>query len=747
MLTKGNVPGVIGALKEELAREISPYFLQRLCHLSLITLEKVAPNNRAPLFVLRTAINFIDEVSKNYPIPERDPGPFGAIARICGQSTSNSLDPGLVHGVFLEVNLDMTKLYWEQRGQALQIWTTERERFIEKVLQIPNLDFSAFDTLHFVVNDLHRGFNSILSPTETKLITDYFGSRIVGRSVRSWLRELLESWCDQEPSRFWILLSKALTVSDEKFLGTKILLELLVIRPRDGDHLYDVAQKVLLGKDHPVNSKSQKNTIAAATFEGQLLHLLKEEMTEREARRALIRWIQFLPQQFRLSVIVHLALTTYKDGPLPQPVLDERSQTFIEELLGAEGWQAVCAYQDSSMWDHWDIKQGKSVDGWALGREMVNGLKKDTLEYKTLKNAINSSRVTQHDCQIAEAFEDLIAGEKISAEEAESTLEECLDILSGDLVVVVSHLRDEWMAVRRSGSEFAGGVFPCIEIAKHRQLGDDGAACRFRIPLKSDPKKVLRGRLSSEGELTLDNTPLFDRVFHPIIRAAVAESVCEMLVPRLTAKSSTSGARSGVITTAGSATGWSSRPQLEIMGELGSSTDRDVPKSQGRRLNSNIAIALFRWLTGEDSDHTFRLFVESNDGDKEKVFIPRPGIKELLLRKQLGLELAYIRAVRAHTQPTGAYLTEEGKIRARKMSSRAESNYKAYRAQGGRELTFSSVQKTYKIPDGTFVPVEVPRTFNNGSFVSLQEVYELITDHNLKEVIERSLLCVSLAGS
>jgi hypothetical protein len=746
-MAKPKQGAIRATLHNELRAGAHPFFIEQVCRMIAIRLASEGMN--AVAFFHSTVEEIVAEAMKNVSVPERtETGLMGPMSRILRDGKAiGDVDKGILHGVIVETYADMLEWHRRDSEAAAEHWCENAVKFFVSVFLIPSVDFAVVDSLRAMMWRLHETFGTHVTDQEDEALDLFIKAHVAATSTEGWSLEqlnvnLLWAWNDDEPNRFWSLLARVLRIvesQDIELAGTRFLRTLLAIKPGTDPHLYDAAQKVLLAQWHH-SVDTQLDAKAAAFAMGHILTLLQDELEYLHAWRTYIRWLQLLPPKARVYSLSAICFISSQDGEVfDPPRLNEKSERHVEELVGQEGWRAICAYQNSAYWEHWDEDKQEAVQGVSKVFGTPTGMDKSLPEFQILEKALRSPRITQHDVSLAEVMEDLLAKEGVSTETVDQALEESLDILSGDLVVVVSHLRDEWMPVRRRGSELLGITLPRIDVARHKKFGDVGAACKFRIPVPDDPRKVIRGHLNPEGEMTLENTPLMDATTQSLLQAAVTQTLCAVLVPSLIEEQAPGFNPSGPSIRTGQP--WSARPILRTVGEIAGTSSEDEPEVRGSRLNPIIAVMLFRWLLGRDTRHPFRLFVETEEqiGKKsEKYFVSRTGIKELLRRKQLSLSSVYIRAVRAHTQPVGAYMDQDQTIKIRKMSSKAERNYQRYRQEGGRELDYSSVQKTYLLPDGIRVPLEIPRTFNQGVFISLEEASGLVFDTELQEAIREA---------
>jgi hypothetical protein len=699
-----------------------PFFVHQMVR--LITERLKGMDWTAASYFQEVATKALTGTDPTSGVPDKmSSGVLGAISRALRSDVQiEHLDRGVLHGIFVETHADVVAWYNQNKEQAREAWKSEMELFHASASRIPMVDFELYDSLNYVLHETSRnlGFED-MKPNST-LLDEFVDRRAAAaENLPDFVKDFLAHASAWDVAGDWRWIYHSLEALGKKYElpGARFLRTMLDLRPRDG-WPYQVAQRML---DYPPVFPEPFGDLFEVASSGlqSLIHQIRLEMPHREARRALLRWL-VRSQVLKTSFLLLFGFYRQDD----QIILSREFEFLIQEVFGPEAWPLICKIQDQKYW----IQE----EGSLLLRF------RDELyasESAAVVKAARSSPASRHNPDVAEAFEDLIADAGTSEEEAAQILEESLDILSGDLVLVSTHLRDEWMQVRRRKGEVLGATLPRIDVARHSKFGDRGAACKFRIPVPDKEKMVIRGNLGPEGELYLENTPLLEVSAQALVRAAVAETVCVVLVPDLVTEPVIQSDASGPSVRTGEP--WASRPILRVVGEIGGTQNNEEASIQGSRLNLNIVAALFEWLVAERGKYPFRLFLETSEKvgrGCETFFVTRPGAKELLRRKQISLSQVYIRAVRAHTRPLGAYLDKDDQtIKIRSMSAKAERNYRRYREDGGRELDFSEVQKTYLLPNGLRVPLQIPRTFNQGCFISLADASQLVYDDELNAAI------------
>jgi hypothetical protein len=77
-------------------------------------------------------------------------------------------------------------------------------------------------------------------------------------------------------------------------------------------------------------------------------------------------------------------------------------------------------------------------------------------------------------------------------------------------------------------------------------------------------------------------------------------------------------------------------------------------------------------------------------------------------------------------------MDKAGSIVVRQVSEKALRNYGRFLHNGGRQLDQRPVRKTYQLPNGGRLVLDVARTFNQGTFNSLDQVWDVVPDSSLK---------------
>jgi len=718
-----------------------PYFLSqtiRLAFMNFPSQTKEGIYKRIKAF-LRNSFLEKETIPEAWEIRTRK-----AVSRLYDQSENFHVikDQGIIYGVIVEFFADAIRLFKE--GGLGDIDATSKW-LAEKVLSHPLADFGVLDTLQHAIwsiNEHVKGisaaaipFRSIFGEYESDLLSlkaketeeagkifeKFIKDRSSNKSIQEALQEILETWNEKAPSRSLAVFINFLnTIFDKKseFPFTQILEFLLSIPIHGSSRLSQAADNILRGESWTDSERSGMHfvdTFLLKSAGNALILALKEELPSLRTRHAVIRWLKRAPEQIE-TLIFQLAFDK-------SAKIDSRAEILVEDVFGKKAWEAICAFQDPSLWDVTkDIYPGITYRG---------SVKKTLSQYKTLQIAMRESNLKRHEPAVAEEFEKSVHEENISIGETQNILERHLNLLSGDIVLAVSHLRDEWMQVKRKKNEFLGDSFPQVEICRHKQYGDSGAACRFRFKVAGSVR-MLKGSLNPDGEVELENTPIIDDWIKLAMRVIVVQTICAALIPIFEDTLPSTG--HGGQRLPSYEVPWIRRPVIHTLGKIEDSDGQDRDESLGVKINPMMVELLFRWLLDEQSDYFFRLYIKITEkitGDTETYFKIMIEAKEKLLSGELVSSDVYMRVVRAHTRPLGAYLNETRTLQVKKMSARARNNYKRYRDDGGRELDFSPIQKTYIIPGNIRVPTIIPRTFVQGSFATLREASGFIFDREL----------------
>jgi hypothetical protein len=658
-------------------------------------------------------------------------------------------DMGVVHGVILELlanvvdddDQDLTVI-----SDLLTGWDRSAQLVIDKVLSLPYADFAIYETVHYVlftIEELLKGrrpastdkvdyLRTVVKaeqPKFAKLLDAFFLKRVGQLGIPTAVGEMVTTmWSTIAPNIFWgaisLLVKFCFEQDPSEFPFTQAIETLLNFRQplHAGRHILN---------GYPSNETTLDRSglwnrfIANANFT-LLAYGVQSEMPDLRVRHAIIRWLKIASHEARLNLLQRFVFGKHQEE---RWTINEKTETLVEDVFGVSAWKSICDFQDPSLWaTNFEVVPGVPY------REGIN---KSSPQYVALEKAVRQSPLAQHDPDIGEAFERVVDESSLTQEVAYQVLEENLDLVAGDTILVVSHLRDEWMPLRRKPKELLGTELPKVEICRHKTQGEQGAACRFQIPLSKLEGRLIRGTLDPDGEILIDNAPILSEKSKVVLRAVVAQSIRALLIPIFVETLPPTGQNGSLIVTGEPV---ARRPIIHTLGELGNERDQDDVAAFGSRINPVMAMLVFRWLLGHlsDEEYTFRLFVSARDiTNQENYFRVIRTAKKDLMSGQRALSEIFMRVVRAHTRPLPAYLDASNTVRTREMSERARRHYDRYRGEGGRELNFTPVRKTYLLPNGFRVPIDVPRTFNQGCFASLEEAAQFIFDPDLKPEIRR----------
>lgn len=439
------------------------------------------------------------------------------------------------------------------------------------------------------------------------------------------------------------------------------------------------------------------STLAVGLFEG---------LSDLRTRHRYIKWLRVAPS----PEIQDLLTVFFLKPDLRDPGIKnlEKSLSELEEIVeqffGSRYWRLFC-----SLWDK------------------LASLAKDSPEYQELLEAARISHPERHNPDVAEPLEQTVDDLGCKAEALREQIEHLLNLLSGDVVKVktTTHLQKSWMPVRRKTEEFFGAEAKVVEVCQHPTVQERGAACQFRFRLEGMPEAV-RGELDLEGNVTFENVLVLNEVSRAAVQLTVLETLSAVLIPHYVPGSPPRG--NGGVSTA-SLELYARRPVVHEEGVVGRPDLPPIGPPGKVRIHPTVARLLCEWMLGERDDIDFDLF-EQEGGSRHRYRKDAAARLDLLNHKR-SMSDVYVRPIRAFTSPAGAKLVN-GEVVPRKPSDWSRENYERYLQDGGRPLDFSPVTKTY-IVDGTGrrVVLEVPRTFNQGTFVTISDALTRVEDPRL----------------
>jgi hypothetical protein len=294
------------------------------------------------------------------------------------------------------------------------------------------------------------------------------------------------------------------------------------------------------------------------------------------------------------------------------------------------------------------------------------------------------------------------------------------------------------MKLERKSWEFLSSKFPLAQVAALPVTSTPkGAECRFRLYPASDSEHPISGSMDTEGKIKLDDIAVITPLTRMALQAMVVQTLAAVMVPRHIEQLAKTVVK-------GPALIWedevfASRPVIHVIGELGKKQEDDDEEpiiDTLHRIHPKIAMLLFQWLLDEENDwqpQLYRMFYDEMEGGKKEYFCaPWSNAKNLLKEGKVPLSEVFHNTVRAHTRPVPVYMDKAGSIIVRQVSERALRNYERFLRYGGRPLDQRPVRKTYILPNGGRLVLDVARTFNQGTFNSLDQIWNMVPDFSLK---------------
>jgi hypothetical protein len=615
-------------------------------------------------------------------------------------------------------------------------WPNRRkiDRYFEAVGEVvaaANCTPACLATLHFALRRLGHSIDMSDAEDSSRVWKKiHEGNALV--ILRSFLRcgvndtlsQLVDLLSPEDPTRwYWLNVLIVALQNRESFPELYVLNWLLTEVASPSPERCERARLILQGGTqhlregmlfYALNKKFEQahyQEVEACGFLAKISHAVVSALpTSLEARHAYIRWLQL-----NTCRLVEYLLTGYLMPETERGILDippaalEALEEIVEQLYGQEYWKIFCATKFP----------------------LVAG----SAEEDRYRAAQITARPERHVCEVAESVEKMAHGSGYTLEDLYARTERLLDMLSGDVfhIKTTTHLQPTWMPVERRSKDFLSKEVEAIELRRHPGLPERGPACEFRLHLAGS-SHVVHGQLDNEGNLAFFDILVLNTAGGTAVQAAVLQALADILIPHYVPGSAERGNNGGGGTILSELA--AHRPIIHEEGVIGAEPPVETINSINR-IHPTVARWLGEWLLGRRTDIEFDLF--------EKASEKRPRFKKLLLGKddlgpgRRGLESTYIRSVRAHTLPVGARFVD-GQLVSRTQSSWSRENYAQYIKDGGRALDFTPVCKTYLFP-GTDrrVALDVERTFNQGTFMTIAEALRQADDHGLFSLVRTTL--------
>lgn len=587
------------------------------------------------------------------------------------------------------------------------------------------------NALHLSYGLLER-FDDVGSKPEQFLSavqSEFFKSRIAAQGLSKTTLDLLDIWTEKSAYRFFGLLVELLRAAQDEQTDSAPATTVLRSLLNSGGGRSAKAKEVfcyplrLNGKSHV----TAEDMLTVMRFTFYMVDELRAELPAVSTVHAIAKWLKITTPANREDLICYLAFAS--KGALG---IDPRCEFLLEELLGHEAWKALCELADPKHWG-----ESRQI---GPGFKMHAKLDSTIPEYTVYVEKLRAIQFENHNTRLAELVDQQVHDSGHTPQEARDACDRVVNLLAGDTIFTSTHLRLEWMRVKRLADEFLGAHIPRIDVAIHPKFGESGTACKFRIFFTEHPNDQISGLMDPEGKIELNNIAVLTPFGRNGIRAAVLESLGAILIPRYLERIP-SPLRRGC---GGNFTGevWAARPTIHTLGQVTEEQEPQGP-SFGNRINPVIALLVFEWLTGGAADCPFRLYrkvkerVEEAQTD-DTYYIGWDSAKQQLLMERVTLSQVYLRTVRAHTKPVGVKVDKNGKVVVQQVSDRAKRNYRRFLSDTGRQLDMSPVRKTYELPGGVRIVLTLERTFNQGTFNTLDEVWAMIPNLTLKANAQHS---------
>lgn len=550
----------------------------------------------------------------------------------------------------------------------------------------------------------------------------YIASEANGLGVKEVAERILSHWSSKSPFSFVGLLCAWLNAMRDASQATELLTVMLAMY-NSGSNLSKPQKAVrrFFRFDIGIDSRNAQNFVVHAIVGetvAQWLRLLKGNLNSPETFHAVVRWFKALSSKNRNALSTLLAIT---DGRL-----DPRAEALTEQLVGEATWKFLTVITDPQNWTERSLAPELVLpSGFDPSQATFGQLEQQLVEMDDL--------LESHNAKLAEATDKAVHASGCELKDAGETWDSMMQLVAGDVVSVVSPLRHSWMVLERKSWEFLSAEFPKVEVAAHPALESKGAACKFRLYTSSNPNKPIIGSMDTEGKMELADIAVLTPLTRLALQAVVMQSLAAVMVPRRVEQLAKWSGRGPSLIWEGEV--FACRPVLHAFSQLGAEKNNQGPPIESvHRIHPMIAFELFRWLLdeGDWEDLLYQMSFEEAASGREYFCSPCLNAKGLLKARKVALSQVFHNTVRAHTRPVPGYQDGDSVVLGQ-VSDQAMRNYARFLRTGGRELDFRPVSKTYVFPDGRRVVRDaVPRTFNQGTFNSLDQVWDVVPDLSLK---------------
>jgi len=725
-----------------LERGAHPYFLEQ--GLRLAVLSPLAQQSYGSELERMARAILYEPKQRAYPVPEVwDTGLLRASSRLFLRNGSprRDLEEGIFHGAILETFYDLFEDILQNGNMTVMgEWGSKRETVLARFLDHPDCNLGILDNVvHRVLSFdefvIDRGFGATLEAAEPILphsVDAYLRLRMEQKGVDQFFCELAGVWNDPGAHRFLGYFVQMMKIIEERANPAEMAITQVVeslTRMSKGNDMLEkhVAQQIIEGVTGGHYSRMVGSdlleSINMALMRGAFINSLKDELVNLSTIHATVLLFQATPTPHRGAFLLNFVHTMERGE---QPQIDERTESLVEQMFGPEVWRALCDLQDPACWKH----AGSIISPNIHIREGVNELHP---AYRRLSKAVRRWNLARHQALLASSLDNLVHQSNLSMQDLERLRDDLLNLLIGDVILTVTHLRNSWMPYRRRREDVLGVELPTIEVARRENEMDQSAACRFRITIPDVSNVHIRGELDTAGEMTLENILVLTPLSRLALQAVVLHALVVALIPRYIDAvpfRGTAGAR-----VPRPENFWTRQPVIHTRGEIGQHVSRPT-RGGGTKINPLMVLFLFQWLLDEDTEpsRVHRKASEVIDGHREVYFVTASDAKILLQERRARLSDFYLHTVRAYSRPlpiTGE--TDEGLVLTQQMSEKARRYYQHYMSDIGRALDFSPVQKTYRLRDDRRVVVDVPRTFVIGAFNTLTECHGMIPDPGVQQ--------------